>query len=294
MARTAVLAALSLSLLGAVVGPPLLHKWQLIEGKHWQILSSSVAEGVAITDAAERTRGRCLPGMVEVAGRMKVDGWGYLDGVDNLQKRTCVDWLARAYPERCETFDRARWLSLSKDVPTQPVHVCIDRFEFPNRRGAYPWIMVTWTEAKAICQREGKRLCTEAEWTFACEGEEAMPYPDGYDRGEDQCVEDRASRPVAADELVPRDSVRAEAELDKLWQGEPSGSRPRCKSVFGVYDMTGNVDEWTSSVIAGERPSILKGGYWGPVRNRCRPSTRAHGEDFAFYQQGFRCCATPS
>lgn len=58
-----------------------------------------------------------------------------------------------------------------------------------------------------------------------------------------------------------------------------------------MYDMVGNVDEWTTSVVTGERPSILKGGYWGRVRDRCRPSTRAHGEDFAFYQQGFRCCA---
>jgi hypothetical protein len=34
----------------------------------------------------------------------------------------------------------------------------------------------------------------------------------------------------------------------------------------------------------------LKGGYWGPVRARCRPATRAHNEDFVAYQQGFRCC----
>jgi formylglycine-generating enzyme required for sulfatase activity len=60
--------------------------------------------------------------------------------------------------------------------------------------------------------------------------------------------------------------------------------------VFGVYDLIGNVDEWTRSAVRG-RPSILKGGYWGPVRTRCRPTTRAHGESHAFYQQGFRCCA---
>jgi formylglycine-generating enzyme required for sulfatase activity len=88
-----------------------------------------------------------------------------------------------------------------------------------------------------------------------------------------------------------RTDGRALAEIDRLWQGEASGARSRCRSPFGVYDMTGNVDEWTVSVRPGERPSILKGGYWGPVRTRCRPSTRAHGEDYASYQQGFRCCA---
>jgi|CZKU01.1.fsa_nt_gi hypothetical protein len=66
--------------------------------------------------------------------------------------------------------------------------------------------------------------------------------------------------------------------------------------VSSASEEPGNVDEWTTSVVPGERPSILKGGYWGPVRTRCRPSTRAHGETFAFYQQGFRCCrdAPPS
>jgi sulfatase modifying factor 1 len=38
----------------------------------------------------------------------------------------------------------------------------------------------------------------------------------------------------------------------------------------------------------------LKGGYWGPVRDRCRPMTIAHDENFAFYQIGFRCCSEAS
>lgn len=173
------------------------------------------------------------------------------------------------------------------------MHFCIDRFEYPNRRGAYPWIMVDWNEARGICAQEGKRLCTEAEWTFACEGEATLPYPYGYERDPEACVIDHPWREVHAEALFPRDTERALIELDRLWQGEPSGARPRCRSPFGVYDMTGNVDEWTISVVVGERPSILKGGYWGPVRDRCRPSTRAHGEDFSFYQQGLRCCSDP-
>jgi formylglycine-generating enzyme len=55
--------------------------------------------------------------------------------------------------------------------------------------------------------------------------------------------------------------------------------------------MTGNVDEWV--VHEGGKPfkSALKGGYWGRVRDRCRPATTAHNEAFAYYQIGFRCCS---
>jgi len=105
---------------------------------------------------------------------------------------------------------------------------------------------------------------------------------------------DRPWRPFTEGALQPRDSEKARAELDRLWQGEPSGTRPKCRSPFGVYDLTGNVDEWTRSVNPTGYASILKGGYWGPVRARCRPSTRAHGEDFIDYQQSFRCCAPPA
>jgi formylglycine-generating enzyme required for sulfatase activity len=253
-------------------------------------MTSSASEAVETTDAAEGTRGRCGPGMVEIEGSMKVAGAGYYDEVDALQRQSCDEWITRAFPERCARFDRGKWLTVSRGLPTQAKHFCIDRFEYPNRRGAYPWVSVSWTEAESICQAEGERLCTESEWTFACEGDEASPYPYGYDRDAQACVIDRPWRPVDEDALASRESGKARAEIDRLWQGEPSGARPRCRSSFGVYDMTGNVDEWTISVVPAERPSILKGGYWGPVRDRCRPSTRAHGEDYAFYQQGFRCC----
>jgi sulfatase modifying factor 1 len=57
--------------------------------------------------------------------------------------------------------------------------------------------------------------------------------------------------------------------------------------------MVGNVDEWVNNESQGGKPfrSGLKGGYWGPVRTRCRPMTTAHDETFRYYQIGFRCCA---
>jgi formylglycine-generating enzyme required for sulfatase activity len=287
----------ALAIFAASVPPPavppedarLIHDWHLVEGRYWQI-ASSTDEPPDTTDSSEGTRGECGAGMVEVSGEMLAVPIGELDAVEASQRQTCVDWIRKTFPERCALFDEEKWRSRSTAFPTRPMHFCVDRFEYPNRRGAYPWVMVSWTEARALCARDGKRLCTEAEWTFACEGPTAKPYPYGYRRDDEICVTDRPWRPYDARLLDPRDTPQAEREVDRLWQGEPSGLRPRCRSDFGVYDLTGNVDEWTTSVSTQGRPSILKGGYWGPVRGRCRVSTRVHGPNVALYQQGFRCC----
>ena len=262
---------------------PKQHEWHLVNNKFWQI-GGPRGEDPAVTDAREATRGACPSGMVNVQGKMKMH---FL--LDDLQLQACTKWIDRKWPERCAEYDRDKWLTISKDLPTQNINVCMDRFEYPNRKGEWPIIMVSWYEARDACKNEGKRLCSEDEWTYACEGEEATPYPNGYTRDPDACLNDRPWKKFDGNGLMPRSN--ASAELDRLWQGLPSGSRPACKSKAGVYDLTGNVDEWTKSSVPGERPSVLKGGYWGPVRTRCRPATKAHDETHTFYQQGFRCCA---
>lgn len=282
--------------LKGAVPEPLRHEWRLVGGRHWQIVSSP-SESREATDQLEANRGVCSAGMVEVKGQMKLDpsANAHYDqkSVEELQKTTCKRWINREYPERCAEFDREKWLTASKSLATKPMHFCMDRYEYPNQKGVYPVIMVSWYEAVEACAEEGKRLCDEAEWTFACEGEEATPYPYGYVRDADACVVDQKWRPFHESAMQPRGGYAAMVEMDRLWQGVASGSQPRCRSPFGVYDMTGNVDEWTRSVREGERPSILKGGYWGPVRTRCRPSTRSHDENHTFYQQSLRCCTDP-
>lgn len=257
----------------------------------WQIVSEE-SESAAQVDAAEGNRGACPAGMVDVRGQMKTEAEGSAS-IEELQNETCTAWIQREFPERCASFDAARWRARSSTLPAEPMHFCIDRFEYPNSKGQYPVIMVSWHEARALCAGEGKRLCTETEWSFACEGEEAMPYPYGYERDPSACVVDRPWLPYHDGALRERASDAAMRELDALWQGLASGASPRCRSPFGVYDMTGNVDEWTVSRRPEGRASILKGGYWGPVRARCRASTAAHDEDYFFYQQGFRCCSSP-
>jgi formylglycine-generating enzyme len=264
------------------------HEWKLVEGKHWQVVGPD-GEDPAVTDAREGGKGVCKPGMVEVKGNYRVLPGG---GGDFFQQQACKKWINRDFPERCGEFDEEKWKGLIAALPVEAMHFCMDRYEYPNRKGENPIILIDWNEAGGICKRQNKRLCTENEWTFACEGEAALPYPYGFVRDADACNVDKTWRQFFGGFLRGNPEKTAIAELDYLWQGLPSGSKPKCKSPFGIYDMTGNVDEWTVSSLPG-RKSILKGGYWGPVRTRCRPSTRAHGEEHAFYQQSVRCCSNP-
>jgi formylglycine-generating enzyme len=66
-----------------------------------------------------------------------------------------------------------------------------------------------------------------------------------------------------------------------------------CKSGFGVYDQTGNLDEWVTSDEPPQHKSKwagLKGGAWGHVRNACRPMAFSHTPEEIYYFWAFRCC----
>jgi hypothetical protein len=267
--------------------------WSFVEvpgaGYYWQYRSILPVDATTTTLAAleeeSLTEEVCPEGMVHVRGEM-LQG-----GVERLQDRVCVEWLGGpdAVVKRCARFDRDMWLELSADLRREPMDFCIDRFEYPNVLGAHPAVSVSWNEATRICQVRGSRLCTEDEWTFACEGEEGIPYPYGYERDSEACNIDRPWLDYHDyPSLTPR--RQAEGALSALWQGAASGVFPECVSEFGVYDMTGNLDEWTTSTSDTGYASIMKGGYWSNVRNRCRPATRVHAPSFVFYQQGFRCC----
>ncbi len=172
----------------------------------------------------------------------------------------------------------------------EPRRFCVDRHEWPNRVGEKPAVFVTWYEARKSCESVGKRLCKRAEWTLACEGPKRAPYPYGWERLPSPCNVSRPVQEADAKKLVSPGS-RA-AEIARLWQADPIGSHPECVSAFGAFDMVGNVDEWTdNSEEGGAQVSTLNGGYWGPVRNTCRLTTKTHGPEFQFYQIGFRCCA---
>jgi sulfatase modifying factor 1 len=222
----------------------------------------------------------CPSDMVEVAGEACL--W---------VEQYCARLVDAKHPEqdRCAEFSPiGRCLGA-----TVPRHFCIDRYEWPNQAGVKPTIGIDWFGARERCGSAGKRLCSDSEWTLACEGRERLPYPYGYVRNAEACNIDKQY--IVPDDTKINDPRTRLAEFARLDQREASGARDSCVSPYGVFDMTGNVDEWVVNEGGREddRPYVsgLKGGYWGPVRDRCRPMTTDHNQGYRFYQIGFRCCA---
>ena len=87
-------------------------------------------------------------------------------------------------PFYCDVFHPGFAKCLGKEVEK---HFCIDEYEYPNEPGAIPMVMVSWYEARRLCEDHGKRLCGDDEWTLACEGSARLPYPYGWNRDRTAC-----------------------------------------------------------------------------------------------------------
>ena len=261
--------------------------WRQVQTLNWQ----AVADGLpSLPRERPLSSGKCPKGMVEIHGSLLLDAKGKLDtdGVLDLQDSACESW---GVPRRiCERFSEQKWKALAATLPRKAFRFCVDRYEYPNRHGEFPLVVTTFSESSKYCEKEGKRLCTESEWTLACEGEEGRPYPYGYARDATACPIDRPRVEPPEDTFVPRTTGHTARGIDTMWSGERSGAFARCVSPFGVSDMTGNVDEWTRSDRSWGYKMILKGGHWSYVRGRCRPQTRGHGPLYVNAETGFRCC----
>ena len=169
---------------------------------------------------------------------------------------------------------------------------CIDRYEYPNVEGGHPPVNVSAYDAAAMCEERGKRLCYESEWVAACEGPDKLPFPYGLERSGKMCNIDNRYIAPSLDKAYSGNLQLRAAELKRLDQSVPSGSMETCKSGFGVYDLTGNFDEWvlTEHERGASGWAGLKGGAWGHVRNACRPITTSHPPPFRYYFISFRCC----
>jgi formylglycine-generating enzyme len=233
-------------------------------------VSAAHDERVALASLQEQKSAQAAPSacpsnMVLVEGeycpRVELTCKRYMDPKGRYQQFRCAEYA----PSKC----------LSK----QRVHMrfCIDRTEFTEAGQTLPANHKSFTHGEQACSAQGKRLCRESEWNFACEGEEMRPYPYGFARDSGACNADRT------DVLSPAGKLR---DLRA-----PGGSFARCASPFGVMDMAGNLEEFVAMDRQGPPQPAMKGAYWQPSRNFCRAAQTAHDKFYNGTETGFRCCS---
>jgi formylglycine-generating enzyme required for sulfatase activity len=147
---------------------------------------------------------------------------------------------------------------------------------------AYPISDITWAEARAYCRFLGKELPTDRQWQKAMRG--------GLMLGATPNQSPRRNLPWGAwVEPVPANIS------DTGKEPAPVGSWPGDVSPYGVLDLAGNVQEWTSSTAEGF--IFARGCYWNTCTSQnlatymAIPNVRV--ARFRSFDLGFRCASGP-
>jgi formylglycine-generating enzyme required for sulfatase activity len=148
----------------------------------------------------------------------------------------------------------------------------------------HPVVRISWDDVYAYCSWAGRRLPTEAEWEKAARGTDGRLYPWG--------------------DASP--SSRVLNFNSNLGTTAPVGSYPDGVSIYGAYDMAGNVWEWVMDWHQEyyyhnspfENPigppngdgRGMRGGSWFSSEIGVRAAYREWGyQDGSYWSTGFRC-----
>jgi len=164
-----------------------------------------------------------------------------------------------------------------------------------SRKGVVPQAYISRNQAEGACREAGKRLCSDREWIGACKGPTGTRFPYGNERKENYCVDTNRTAPLL--KLFaglgrgryfskPMNDPRLNQQTGTV---APTGSFTNCTNGFHVYDMVGNVHEWTA-----DPKGTFRGGYYLDTHingDGCDYRTVAHEATYHDYSTGFRCCA---
>jgi MYXO-CTERM domain-containing protein len=163
-----------------------------------------------------------------------------------------------------------------------------------SRAGVLPWTNITYPDAKVVCESIGLRLCTENDWQQACQGGGTTKCSWSYTPASGGTCNDFESHATACNGKEYGNAASEPGE----WL-LPAGGLAECYANFGaagkVYDMSGNVKEWTSSASSpGANP--IRGGSMNNIASglKCDFSFTVANDTFSYQNVGFRCCANAS
>jgi formylglycine-generating enzyme required for sulfatase activity len=197
---------------------------------------------------------------------VSIDGLSLLVGQFPVTTKEFADWLvAGGYKDDASWSDRGRKWRDSRRTLWPALAQAEDAADLviPNQ----PVIGLTWFEAEAYATAHNARLLTLDERMQAMRGEDNRPYPWGqpFGRGMANTREEAAGRPTAV------------------------GLYRHDRTPEGVFDLSGNVAEWTADEADDER--VIHPGSWNApsmsawAKARALVSPKMRSADL-----GFRIC----
>jgi formylglycine-generating enzyme required for sulfatase activity len=151
----------------------------------------------------------------------------------------------------------------------------------------HPMVLVTWFGARAYCQFYGWRLPTDTEWEKAARGTNGRPFPWG-----DQASPRHANYYHSQDPFEPDPAAVGGTTPVGFFNGQTTAGYATldAASPYGLYDMAGNVWQWTADVHPGTHDRSLRGGSKDTYAFNLRAWTRNSAPpDYASPGAGFRC-----
>ena len=180
------------------------------------------------------------------------------------------------------------------EYPLVPLDDPAARFTFAGQAAAvkpgwenHPMTQVTWFGARAYCLYYGWRLPAGIEWEKAARGVDGRPYPWG-----NELTRSHANYYQSRDPYEEMSTVGSRTTPAGFYHGGTYDDyvTTDAASPYGLYDMAGNVWQWTGDVEPGFSDRFLRGGSkdsyprdlraW--VRNSAPPAYFGPGV-------GFRC-----
>ena len=191
-----------------------------------------------------------------------------------------------------EEIKAGDWVFIPLDDPSQRVKFDGSTFIAQPGYNNHPMTMVSWFGAWGYCGYYETRLPTEIEWEKAARGPSTgsgstRPFPWG-----DDIQRENANFYASRDPFEDMNSFGSRTSPVGFYNGHKYGNYQTLDSAspYGLYDMAGNVWQWTGNVYEGMHYRFLRGGskdtydmdlrVW--VRNNATPTYVSPGV-------GFRC-----
>lgn len=189
--------------------------------------------------------------------------------------------------EHEEEIRAGDWIFIPVDDPSQRVKFDGETFTPQSGYENHPMTMVSWFGAWGYCSYYGTRLPTEMEWEKAARGTDTRPFPWG-----EEIARENANFYSSRDPFEDMSNFGSRTSPVGFYNGKKYGDFQTLDSVspYGLYDMAGNVWQWTGNVYEDMHYRFMRGGskdtyeidlrVW--VRNNATPTYFSPGV-------GFRC-----